>query len=168
MLETLELIEECDKGYEGAVPGPDGKFFKLKDECGGFLGEYVSAVSQKTGQMEAIKECGDVKAVVFGHDHTNCFEGIVDGVRMIQSSCASFRCYGTRDRGVRIFDIDEATGEFTTSFKRYDEICGKSIADELRYVWDADGMIKQKVALIAGCTIGAGLLVAGAVKLFKK
>ena len=168
MLEILELIEECPKGTPGAVRGPEDKYYKLKSGVQGVMGEYPCCVSNKNGQLDAIKECGDVKAVVFGHDHTNCFEGEVDGVRLIQTSCASFRCYGTRDRGIRIFDIDESTGEFNTYFRRYDEICGNSLMDELRYIWDADGMIKQKVALIAGCTVGAGLLVAGAVKLFKK
>jgi hypothetical protein len=168
MLEILELVEECPKGTLGAVRGPEDKYYKLKSGVQGVMGEYPCCVTNKNGQLDAIKECGDVKAVVFGHDHTNCFEGEVDGVRLIQTSCASFRCYGTRDRGIRIFDIDESTGEFNTYFRRYDEICGNSLMDELRYIWDADGMIKQKVALIAGCTVGAGLLVAGAVKLFKK
>ena len=161
MLETLELIEECDKSYEGAVPGPDGKYFKLKDECGGFLGEYVSAVSEKTGQMEAIKECGDVKAVVFGHDHQNCFTGVVDGVQFIQTPCTSFRCYGNRRRGVRVFDIDEATGNFETFMLTYDDIVGKSLWNDFCYLWDADDMWKKKAALIAGVA-GAAVLGIGA------
>lgn len=168
MLEVLELIEECPKGTANSVPGPEGKYYKLKDDVKGSMGEYPCCVTNKNGQLDAIKECGDIKAVVFGHDHTNCFEGTVDGVRFIQSSCASFRCYGNRNRGVRIFDIDEATGDFETFFCKYNDICGNSLADELRYIWDADGMIKAKVALIAGCTVGAGALIGTAIKLLKK
>ncbi|MBR5442665.1 MAG: metallophosphoesterase [Clostridia bacterium] len=164
MIEILELVEECSKDTEGAVPGPDNKYYKLKPQVGGVMGEYPCTVSEKNGQLDAIKECGDVKAVVFGHDHTNCFEGVVDGVNFVQTSCASFRCYGTKSRGVRIFDIDEQTGEYETTFHTYNAICGSSLGDELRYIWDADGMLKQKIALIAGVTAGVGLLTFGAVK----
>ncbi len=161
MLETLELIEECSYDEKGAVKGPDNKYFKLKPECDGILGEYVSAVSKKTGQMEAIKECGDVKAVVFGHDHQNCFNGVVDGIDFVQTSCASFRCYGNRSRGVRVFDIDEATGNYETFCLTYDDIVGKSLWNELCYIWDADDMIKKKIALIAGTVGGIAAIGAG-------
>ena len=149
MIETLELIEECDKNDPLAVKGPDNKYFKLKPGVEGVLGEYPCPVEKKTGQLEAIKECGDVKAIVYGHDHTNCFEGVVDGLRMIQTACASFRCYGKRNRGVRLFDIEE-NGNFTTKFCDYREICGKTLMNELRFIWDADGYIKQKIGLILG------------------
>ena len=155
MLETFELVEECNAEDEGAVKGPDNKFIRLKPDVEGFLGEYISAVEKKTGQMEAIKECGDVKAVVFGHDHQNCFTGAVDGIDFIQTSCASFRCYGNRKRGVRVFDIDEATGDYETFFLTYEDIVGKSLWNEFCYIWDADDMWKKKVALIAGSVLGA-------------
>lgn len=158
MLEILELVEECDKSCKGAVEGPEGKYFKLKAGVEGLMGEYPCTVSHKNGQMEAIKECGDVKAVVFGHDHTNCFIGDVDGVRFIQTSCASFRCYGNRSRGVRIFDINE-DGSYKTTFYTYEDICGKSLINELCYIWDADGMWKAKTALIAGGVAALGTAV---------
>ena len=154
MIETLELIEECDKKDPLAVKGPDNKYFKLKSDVEGVLGEYPCPVEKKTGQLEAIKECGDVKAIVYGHDHTNCFEGVVDGLRMIQTACASFRCYGKRNRGVRLFDIEE-NGSFTTKFCDYREICGKTLLNELRFIWDADGYIKEKIGLILG---GVGII----------
>lgn len=156
MIEILELIEECDKKDKDAVKGPDNKYFKLKPGVKGTMGEHPCTVEKKTGQIEAIKECGDVKAVVFGHDHTNCFEGTVDGVNLIQTSCASFRCYGLRNRGVRLFDIEE-NGNFTTKFYDYREICGKTLMNELRFIWDADGFIKQKIGLILG---GIGIVAA--------
>lgn len=162
MIETLELIEECSADDDGAVKGPDNKFFKLKDNVSGVLGEYVSTVSDKNGQMQAIKECGDVKAVVFGHDHRNCFTGNVDGIDFIQTACTSFRCYGTRYRGVRVFDIDEATGEYETFFLTYDEILGKSLWNDFCYIWDADDMVKTKAKLIAGTLTGVAAVGVGA------
>lgn len=167
MIETLELLDECNKDDEGAVRGPENKYYKLKADCKGDLGEYPSVVDAKTGQFEAMKECGDIKAVVFGHDHPNCFEGVVDGINIVQTSCASFRCYGGRNRGVRIFDIDEKTGDYETKFYTYKDIVGGGLINELAYIWDADGMWKQKVALIVGGVAAVSGAVALGVKLLK-
>ncbi len=156
MQEILQLIEECDAGEAGAVKGPDNKFFKLKKGVSGSFSEYPGIVSEANGQFEAIKECGDVKAVVFGHDHPNRFEGNVDGVDFIQTSCASFRCYGDRTRGVRIFDVNE-DGTYETKAYTYKDICGGGILNELRYIWDADGMGRYKAALIAGGVVAVGV-----------
>ncbi len=156
MREILNLIEECPETQKGAVKGPDGKFFKLKKNVTGFFSEYPGVVSESNGQFEAIKECGDVKGVVFGHDHPNSFEGVVDGVDFIQTSCASFRCYGSRTRGVRIFDINE-DGTYETKSYTYKDICGGGILNELMYIWDADGMGKYKAALIVGGVAAVGV-----------
>lgn len=162
MAETLELIEECSESDNGAVKGPENKYYKLKSHCKGALNEFPSTVTSGNGQFDAMKECGDIKAVVFGHDHPNCFEGVVDGINFIQTSCASFRCYGGRNRGVRIFDIDEKTGDYETRFYTYKDIVGGGIFNELAYIWDADGMIKQKIALIAGTVaVLAGAIATG-------
>ncbi len=168
MLETVELIEECAEGTPGSVKGPDNKYFKLKDGVKGEIGEYPCMVSEKTGQLEAMKECGDIKAVVFGHDHCNCFEGVVDGINFVQTACASFRCYGTRNKGVRIFDIDEATGNYETRFYNFHDLCGGGLYNELCYIWDADDMVKQKAGLIAGCAAGAIGIGVAIAKLLKK
>ncbi len=167
LVETLELIEECPEGILNSVKGPDGKFYKLKADCKGELGEYPCTVEEKTGQFEAIKECGDVKAIVFGHDHCNRFMGNIDGIDIIQTSCASFRCYGTRYRGVRVFDINE-DGTYSTQSYTYEEIMGSGVLNELAYIWDADEMWKKKTALIAGCAIGVAGLTALGVKAVRK
>ena len=166
MIEEFELTEECSADAKGAVEGPNGKYIKLKDSCKGVLGEYICAVDEKTGQMEAMKECGDIKGIVFGHDHCNCFEGVVDGINFIQTACASFRCYGKRYRGVRIFDIDE-NGSYETKFYTYKDLMGNGILNELAFIWDADGFLKQKLALIAGGVIGLGAIAAGIINLLK-
>ncbi len=165
MVETLSLIEECSKDDEGAVQGPDNKFFKLKADVEGVLGEYPSVVEKSNGQMDAIKECGDVKAVVFGHDHNNCFEGEVDGVKFIQTSCASFRCYGGWNRGVRLFDVNE-DGTFETKFYEYKEICGNSLLKKIRFVIDADGMTKERIALALSGVALAGIVIGAIIRLF--
>lgn len=148
MIETLNLIEECDK-KEKSVKGSDGKYYKLKSDVNGVMGEYPSVVTKDVGQFDAIKECGDVRAVVFGHDHLNCFEAELDGIELIQTSCASFRCYGDRNRGVRVFTIYE-DGSYKTEFLSYFDLCGKNVMSELRYFLDADDMIPLKIGVAAG------------------
>ena len=107
---------------------------------------------------------GDVKAVVYAHDHTNNFIGEHDGIRIIQSSCASFRCYGNHLRGVRVFEIDEKDpANFKTYFLTYWDICGTTLLSKAAHLWDADECEKKKFALLAGfggacvsCGIAAG------------
>jgi hypothetical protein len=90
----------------------------------------------------------------------------VDGIKFIQTACASFRCSGKRYRGVRIFDIDE-NGNYETKFYTYKDLMGKGILNELAFIWDADGFLKQKIALIAGGVVGLGAIIAGIVNLLK-
>lgn len=156
MIETLRLIEECDKKH--GIKGPDGKFYKLKENCHGVIGEYPSVVQKDTSQFDAMKQCGDVKAVVFGHDHLNCFTANVDGIDFIQSSCASFRCYGDKNRGVRVFTIYE-DGSYETEFLTYFDLCGRNISSLSRYIWDADNMIPLKIAMLGTAAIGAGVAI---------
>ena len=164
MAETLQFIEECDKSYKYAVEGENGKYFKLKDPNIGFMGEYPSIVTEPNGQLEAMKECGDVKAVVFGHDHQNCFFANIDGIDFIQTSAASFRCYGNKYRGVRVFTLYE-DGRYETEFITYEDLCGKNIASGLRYVWDADGLQVAKGGLILGA---AAAVIAPTVAIIRK
>ena len=157
-------MEECDKNEEGSFEGPDGKYFKAKPCVDGEIGEYICTVSQGNGQVEAIKECGDVKAIVFGHDHQNCFTTTLDGINIVQTPCASFRCYGRRSRGVRVFTIDEKTGNYETQHLNYKDLCGDGLKAELEYIWDADGMLKEKILLCCG----VGLVTTTVKHLFNK
>ena len=105
-------------------------------------------------QFEAMKECGDVKAVVFGHDHLNSFTAEIDGIDIIQTPCTSFRCYGSRDRGVRLFTVYE-NGEYESEMLTYKDLCGSGFISEFRYLWDADDMWKKKAALCVGAGAAA-------------
>ncbi|MBS7359611.1 MAG: metallophosphoesterase [Oscillospiraceae bacterium] len=169
MQEIMELVDVLDEKVEGSIEGVgplEGKFLKLKNGVTGELGEQPSFVTNKVGQFEAIKECGDVKAVVTGHDHHNGFEGEFNGIKFIQTPAASFRCYGHENRGVRIFTVDEATGDFTTKHYTYKDICGNGILQKLSYIWDADDMVKQKIGLIAGAVSAVVVIIAVLIALF--
>ena len=165
-----ELVEPCGKNDDGAVRFKDGTYMRLiPGKAAGSLGEPLSVCTTDNGLFESVKSNGDVMAIISGHDHSNCFEGDVDGVKIVQTSAASFRCYGSDQRGVRVFVLDEnKPGEFETYMLHYEDLCGTSPKAKLRYIWDADDRIPQKCALIAGAATAAVTACALTVKALKK
>lgn len=156
------LIEQCGQNDIGALKTDKGWFRLRPDIARGSMKEYPCILENDNGLFDAILECGDVKGIVSGHDHRNCFEGKYMGVEFIQTSCASFRCYGDNNRGVRIFEIDERDPEnYMTYFFNYADLCGRGVGAKMRFFWDADELEKTKAAVLAGSAIAAGI--AGAV-----
>ena len=153
--EMTRLNSPCKKDDYGALPlfkkGEPEKYIRLDPAVAdGFLGEPIDGCEENNGEFDAIKKQGDVVAAVFGHDHRNNFIAELDGIRIFQSSAASFRCYGNRFRGVRVIEINENEPESVkTYFLTYSELCGNGPVSRLRYIWDADGEGKKKAALIA-------------------
>lgn len=163
------LVEQCGQNDIGAVKTHRGWYRLRPDIARGSMGELPCILEDDGGIFDAALECGDVKGIVSGHDHRNCFEGKYKGVDFIQTSCASFRCYGDKTRGVRIFEFDErAPGEYMTYFFNYDELCGRSVAAKARYFWDADELEKKKFAVIAGAATAATVAAGVAKALVKK
>ncbi|MBQ6898127.1 MAG: metallophosphoesterase [Clostridia bacterium] len=170
MPESASLQIECDKDDPLAVPfyekGELIKYVKLDPEkAHGHLGEQMCVLHENYGQLEALQEMGDVKAVVYAHDHTNNFIGEHDGIRVIQTSCASFRCYGNHLRGVRVFEFDENDPEnFKTYNLTYWDLCGDGIVSRAAHLWDADECEETKIKLLIGAgaaaVIGTGAAVA--------
>lgn len=159
--QTKMLCMSCSADDPNAVY--DGREYVRLDpsKASGQMRESISAAEDPYGLFDSIRQNGDVRAVISGHDHVNCFDGTADGVRFIQSGAASFRCYGDRIRGVRLFILHENDPlNFETDYFTYDDICGRGIRSQLRYFWDADDKIPQKytalgTALIAGITAAA-------------
>ena len=150
--QTKELFVECDEKDKLAVKGRDGKFYKLdENKASGFAFEYAETTSEDFGQLDAIRRRGDVCALVFGHDHLNCFTAEIDGVNIIQTPGASFRSYGNMvSRGVRVFELDENdTSAFKTYTMSYFELYGKKFSSVMRYIMNADEYEKIKAVLIA-------------------
>lgn len=163
VIETKTFFKECAEDDSGAVKAEDGKFYKLDPEkANGFAFEYPAVVEKDFGQLAALRRRGDVCALVFGHDHLNCFTGELDGVNIIQTPGASFRSYGNMvSRGVRVFVIDENdTSSFETYTISYFDLYGKNFRSVMRYIMNADEYEKVK-ALIVGLAalIGIGLAV---------
>ena len=150
--QTKDLFAECAENDTGAVRCRDGKFYKLDPEkAKGYAFEYPETTSEDFGQLDALRQRGDVCALIFGHDHINCFTAEIDGVNIVQSPGASFRSYGNMvSRGVRVFEIDENdTSSFSTHTISYFDLYGKNFASVLRYIFNADEYEKLKAVLIA-------------------
>ncbi|MBR3955042.1 MAG: metallophosphoesterase [Clostridia bacterium] len=159
--EQANLLEECPPYVGGVIDHhlygetKEKKFYRLNPHlASGDLGEFPCMLEKNTGLFDAIKEDGTIQAVVAGHDHTNCFDGTWNGVRMIQTACASLRCYGVKNRGVRIFELDEKNpADFKTYHLTYDNIMGNDFWAQLRYLLDADGLQKYKYSLLGATAV---------------
>ena len=173
MSEIDDCVEECSCDVEGAVRLYDeDKYIRLKPEKvnSGRLYEPTPGCKANYGQFDAVKQQGDVLAVVYGHHHMNMFDITHEGVRMIQTPAASFRCYGNSLRGVRVFDIDEKNPDtFTTEHYTYFDLMGKTPTSMLTYFIDADDLEKPRRAAIgAAASVAAVGVTAFVIKKLKK
>ena len=161
--ETLELFEKCEKDDKGAIKFSEDEYIRLDaTKAKGFAFELEGNPEADHGQLTALKKCGDVCGLVFGHDHTNSFIGQIDGVNIIQTPGASFRSYGNMiSRGTRVFVIDEKDPTtFETYTIGYFDIFGKKFSSVMRYIFNADEYEKVKALLLSlGGVIVVGLIV---------
>lgn len=160
--ETMQFFEKCNEGDNGAFKTYENEYVRLDTtKAKGFAFELEGNDEPDYGQLTAIKKCGDVCGLVFGHDHTNCFTGQIDGVNIIQTPGASFRSYGnTVSRGTRVFVIDENdTSSFETYTIGYFDLFGKKFSSVMRYIFSADEYEKVKALIL---TLG-GVIVLGLV-----
>lgn len=150
--QTIEFFTECGQEEKGAVAAKDGKFYRLDAEkAAGYAFEYPETTDEDFGQLDALRERGDVCALVFGHDHLNSYTGELHGVNIVQTSGASFRSYGNMvSRGVRVFEIDENdTSAFRTYTISYFDLFGKKFPSVFRYIMNADEYEKVKAILLS-------------------
>lgn len=168
--EVERLIEKCNEGDRGAVKTKDGSYIRLNTQrAKGELHEPTPGYALNNGQFDALREQGDVLAVVFGHHHKNCFEGRIDNIDVVQTPCASFRCYGDTLRGVRVFELDRNTADsYKTKHISYFDLMGKNPVSLLRYFAQADGLGKARAIAAAGVGVAAAAATAAAILTKKK
>lgn len=155
------LCKPCEADMPGAVRDGDGYVCLDAAKAQGVLGESISACEDDGGLFDAMLARNDVRAVVSGHDHANCFDGATDGMRFIQSGAASFRCYGSRVRGVREFVLHaDDPLRFETRYLTYDTLCGTGFPAQLRYFLDADDKIAEKYGILGGALLTGAALAA--------
>lgn len=123
--EIYSLLKSVPPEVPGAVHGHGSdrnRYFVLKDNADGTLGEAPCPPGENVGQFDEWIQSGKVRAAVFGHDHKNSFVRSLDGVTLIQTSCAGLNCYGREDiRGCRMLSIS-SDGSFNTSPIYYQDL----------------------------------------------
>ncbi len=167
--QTQQLFEKCEENDKNAIKTRDGEFYRLNNEkASGYAFEYLETIAEDFGQFDAVKRRGDVCAMVFGHDHINCFTAEIDSVNIIQTPGASFRSYGNVvSRGVRVFELDESDlSSFKTYTISYFELYGKNFISVLRYIMNADEYEKIKAVLIALTSVIGASLIAYLISIF--
>ena len=138
---TETLFVKCEKDDPLAVKArKKDEYLKLDNKkADGSAFGHCSALKDDSGLFEEAKKEGNIIAAVFGHDHNNNFTANIDGIDIIQTPCASFRCYGNDLRGVRVFNFYEKNiKEYETYTLTYFELIKSNPLTRLRYLWDAD------------------------------
>ncbi len=134
--EIFDALKEVESSEKGSI-AKYGKFYVLPEIAGegSVIGEAPCPSGVNGGEFDAFLECGDVLAVVSGHDHTNSFVVPYKGIDIINSPTAGCRSYGTNDsRGARIFVINESDpAAYETRMVTYPEIFEDDFFAKLSY-----------------------------------
>lgn len=111
--EFYDVLKRVKFGTKGAVEAfrrHKGEWYVLPEnilKTGGFMGESPATPDRNSGQLEALREKGNVLGLLVGHDHINSFVAEKDGIKLIYTQGAGFNVYGPgRQRGVRIVELD--------------------------------------------------------------
>ena len=71
-------------------------------------------------QFSTMVNQGDVKAMFFGHDHTNTFIAKYQGIDIVNTPTGGFGSYGDDNRGVRVITLNENdTSTYSTKLINY-------------------------------------------------
>ncbi len=164
--EIYSLLKEVNfKDYSDAVKGHgmfSDKHYVLKDGVKGSLLEAPCPPDFNNGQFDSWKNHGVIGAF-FGHDHTNDFEGKLDGVLLAQCKGTGFNGYSDGIKtGVKLITIEENNlPEFKTKDYYFKDFCLKSkstptMTSEQKKVAKKIG---AGVAAVTAATATAGVIV---------
>lgn len=115
--ETSKLLQSCNGGE--VVPGLMAFHIPLQEtytawenreglEWTGVKKDPVCSGAYNTGLFEVIRNRGDIKAIINGHDHINDFMVNYCGIKMCYASTISTSTYNDTDMmGTRFFVINE-------------------------------------------------------------
>ncbi|MCR5485816.1 MAG: metallophosphoesterase, partial [Clostridiales bacterium] len=134
--DVYNYLKEVDSSTPGAVSRGD-KYYILdpRNTRAGVMHESPSCSKTNSGQFDAVVRQGDVKAMIFGHDHVNSYEIVTGtGVDLINTPAATFASYGDETRGVREIVLDESDLEtYDTSVITYFDLFGDGEVSTLRF-----------------------------------
>lgn len=113
--EIYSALKKVSSSTAGAI-SYDGSYYVLPNTASSdsVLNEYPCP-SKYGDEFATVVNQGDVRAIVCGHDHTNQFVVPYQGVDLICTPTCGFSAYGgDSTRGVRVIDLDESTGTYST------------------------------------------------------
>lgn len=109
--EVYDMLETVPKGTKGAVRGSgayNNQYYAVSDAVyQGTLNEGPCPPNKNGGQFASWLRTGDIVAAFFGHDHTNDFAGVYQGIHLVAAPAVTFYSYGNH-RGVRTIELDES------------------------------------------------------------
>ena len=95
-----------------------GNYYTFVPKCQnfeGFLSEPPCPGYYNHGQLDAMAEKGEVKAVFSGHDHVNSYDVEIKGIHVINTPAITYHSYSDElNHGCRVITIDENTGSYET------------------------------------------------------
>ncbi len=110
--DLLTVTDASAKGQPNVVRGFgtwDRNYYRMGEGFrAGNLRECPCPPDHNGGEFEAMKEMGDVRAMFFGHDHTNDFVGTYEGIDLVNTDGTGFFLYGPGgDHGGRLIVLHE-------------------------------------------------------------
>lgn len=110
--DLLTVTDASAKGQSNVVRGFgtwDRNYYRMGEGFrAGNLRECPCPPDHNGGEFEAMKEMGDVRAMFFGHDHTNDFVGTYEGIDLVNTDGTGFFLYGPGgDHGGRLIILHE-------------------------------------------------------------
>ncbi len=95
-----------------------GKYYTFVPKCQnftGFLSEPPCPGYYNYGQLDAMTEKGEIKAIFSGHDHTNDFDVEIKGIHVINTPAITYHSYSSElNHGCRLITIEEKDASYTT------------------------------------------------------
>jgi len=138
--QIYDLLTPVDKSTPSAIQGSgtqSGNYYVLDDTktSGGVLGEGPCPLENDQTEFAAWQSQGDVMAAVFGHDHSNSFQGVTGGIQLMYDGGTGFYSYGNGDlHGVRVLEFNEASvTQFTTHMDYWKDLTTDAIPPDLAY-----------------------------------
>lgn len=111
------LSENLEKKFHEIIPSliffhiplQQQKKIGLSGHFDGSRNELECTQSRDRGFFDSLKKVGNVKGVFCGHDHTNDYQGHLDGITLGYGRCTGYNGYGKEGfpRGARVYIIDE-------------------------------------------------------------
>lgn len=173
--EVYDMLKEVPAGTSGAVRGNGSyksHYYTVSDAVyQGALNEGPCPPDKNGGQFKSWLETGDIVAAFFGHDHTNDFAGVYEGIHLVATPAVTFYSYGYH-RGVRTITLDEADlSTFTSEILTFEDLTDLKVKN-LYKANHGYYEYKYRFLPIAGGVLGAvAALTVGAVcvcKVWKK